>query len=69
MVEVVTGTERLIIHADVYSDTLFVDTTVYPSLVVVKLLMWVYMVVVFVTVLIILRVSLVSHVTMCVILF
>ena len=31
LMELVTSTERLTIHVDVYSDTLFVDTTVYPK--------------------------------------
>ena len=37
LIELVTSTERLTIHVDVYSDTLFVDTTVYPTLYVMRL--------------------------------
>ena len=31
--EVITSIERLIVHVDVYSDILFVDTTVYQTLI------------------------------------
>ena len=37
LVELVTSTERLTIIVDVYSDTLLIDTTVYPTLYVMRL--------------------------------
>ena len=37
LIELVTSTERLTIYVDVFSDTLFITTTVYPTLYVMRL--------------------------------